>query len=117
MNNLNKIKKHSIENTIGKEKIKLKKQMFPDNYYSYDIHRHLQTDFHNISIEKGEKIHICCFRIVKSRQNKIISNAFLEYLLYKYPNNKKTIENLCVFPFTKYKSGTLLSISKILTKK
>ena len=117
MNNLNKIKKHSIENTIGKGKIELKKQMFPDNYYSYDIHRHLRTDFHNISIEKGEKIHICCFRIVKSRETKIISNAFLEYLLYKYPNNNKKIENLCVFPFTKYTSGTVLSISKILTKR
>ena len=76
-------------------------KLYTNNYYSYNIDRHIKTDYHNIILEKGEKIHICCFDIVKSRSNKIISKPFLRYLLYKYPDNKKSISNLCVFPFYK----------------
>tara|TARA_B100000900_G_scaffold416238_1_gene450434 strand:+ start:4496 stop:5647 length:1152 start_codon:yes stop_codon:yes gene_type:complete len=92
-------------------------KLYTNNYYSYNIDRHMKTDYHNISIEKGEKIHICCFDIVKSQSNKVISKPFLRYLLYKYPDDKKSIGNLCVFPFTKYKSGEILQIGKSLMKK
>ena len=113
-----KIKLHTIEDTLGKREnnSKLKKAIFPDNYYSYDIHRHIQTDFYNLKLEKNEKINICCFRIVKSRPNKIINNPFLQYLLYKYPSNGGSFSDLFIFPFTKYKSGDILTISKKMIK-
>ena len=56
-----------------------------DNYFTYDIHRHLNTDFHQILPNKHEHVFACCFRIVKSTPEKIIKYPFLEYLLYKYP--------------------------------
>ena len=113
MNKSGNIKIRAIEK---KEESKSGK-IYTNNYYSYNIHIHIKTDYHNISLEKGEKIHICCFDIVKSRANKIISKPFLRYLLYKYPDDKKSIGNLCVFPFTKYKSGEILQIGKSLIKK
>ena len=60
------------------------KKYLPDNYYTYDIHRHLATDFHNLKPKKGTHINICCFMIVVSKPNKIIQKPFLQYLLYKY---------------------------------
>ena len=58
------------------------KKYLPDNYHTYDIHRHLKTDFHNLSPQKNTHINICCFKIIKSRPNKIIQLPFLQYLLY-----------------------------------
>ena len=113
MSNLKKIKFESIEDTLGKN-YKKKNIIFPDNYYTYDIHRHLKTDFHNLKVNKHDRINLCCFRIVKSRPNKIIDKPFLQYLLYKYPQNQKKINNLCVFPFTKYISGDYLKIAENL---
>ena len=92
------------------------KKYLPDNYYTYEIHRHLKTDFHNISPKKGDIIHICPFKIITSRPNKIIEKPFLQYLLYKYPESKKEVSNLCVFPFVKYTSGEILNISKTIIK-
>ena len=69
MINSGNIKIRAIEK---KEEAKSGK-LYTNNYYSYNIDRHIKTDYHNISMEKGEKIHICCFDIVKSRANKVIS--------------------------------------------
>lgn len=112
---MNKIKKHKIEDTIARNE--KTKQIYPDNYYSYDIHRHLQTNFYDVKVDEDENIYACCFRIVKSRANKIISNPFLQYLLYKYPNNKKSIKNLCVFPFMKSNGKDLITVSKLIINK
>ena len=89
----------------------------PDNYFTYDIHRHINTDFHNIDIKKGTHINICCFKIVESKPNKIIQKPFLQYLLYKYPKNISNIGNVCIFPFEKYTSGEILNIGKKVVKK
>ena len=77
------------------------KKYLPDNYYTYDIHRHLKTDFHNLSPKKNTHINICCFKIIESRPNKIIQHPFLQYLLYKYPQTYK-IQNLSTFPLVNY---------------
>ena len=74
MINSGNIKIRAIEK---KEEAKSGK-LYTNNYYSYNIDRHIKTDYHNISMEKGEKIHICCFDIVKSRANKVISKPFLK---------------------------------------
>ncbi len=92
------------------------KKYLPDNYYTYDIHRHLKTDFHNLNPKKGTHINMCCFQIVESIPNKIIQKPFLQYLLYKYPKNIPNVGNICVFPFEKYKTGEILHIAKKIVK-
>ena len=94
----------------GQKSVKFDKKqlkLLPDNYYSYDIHRHLKTDFHNLSPKKGDIIYVCPFMVVESKPNKIIENPFLQYLLYKYTKSKKKVSDLCIFPFEKYKTGDI----------
>ena len=112
-----KIKLQNISSSEKKSVFSIKqKKYLPDNYYTYDIHRHLDTDFHNIKPTQGMHINICCFKIVESRPNKIIEKPFLQYLLYKYPKSIKKVGNVCVFPFEKYQSGEILSIGKKIVK-
>ena len=87
-----------------------------DNYFTYDIHRHLNTDFHQILPNKDEHVFACCFRIVKSTPEKIIKYPFLEYLLYKYPQQSKHVSNLCIFPFRKYHKKKILEMGKEMVK-
>ena len=112
-----KIKLQNI--SLKEEKIAFnpkQKKYLPDNYYTYDIHRHLKTDFHNLSPKKNTHINICCFKIIESRPNKIIQHPFLQYLLYKYPKNTKNVGNICLFPFEMYKSGAVLDTTKKMIK-
>ena len=95
--------------------LKKEDKIVPDNYFTYDIHRHLKTDFHTIEPKKQENIYVCCFRIVLSKPHKIVKRPFLEYLLYKYPSND--LQNLCVFPFSNYTKGKVIDIGKNLVKK
>ena len=114
--NTPKIKLQNISSGNSKPFSTQQKKYLPDNYFTYDIHRHINTDFHNIDIKKGTHINICCFKIVESRPNKIIQRPFLQYLLYKYPKNISQTKNLCVFPFEKYNSGEILNIGKKIVK-
>lgn len=112
-----KIKFNRLSDSSGKKKFSTKQNKYlPDNYYTYDIHRHLETDFHNLNPKKNTHIHICCFTIVESKPNKIITNPFLQYLLYKYPKSQNGLENICVFPFKKYTSGSVNSLGKNMVK-
>ena len=113
------IKLKSKKNTQSNKIIKQKQQnkFLPDNYYSYDIHKHLKTNFHNIQLKKNEHLHFCYFMIAESKPNKIIDKPFLLYLLYKYPCTQKICKNLCVFPFIKYQSGEINEIAKKHTRK
>ena len=57
-----KIKLQNISSSEKKSVFSIKqKKYLPDNYYTYDIHRHLDTDFHNIKPTQGIHINICCF--------------------------------------------------------
>lgn len=86
---------------IGKDK-----KFLPNNYFTYDIHRHLKTDFHSIKPNKKTNIFVCPFRIIESKNDKITNKPFLEYLLFKYPDDSKKIKNVCIFPFQKYDGKT-----------
>ena len=97
--------------------LKEEKTIVPDNYFTYDIHRHLRTDFHTIEPKNKENIYVCCFRIVQSQPIKIIKHPFLEYLLYQYPSKEHSLSNLCIFPFSEYTNGKVLNIGKTLVKK
>ena len=110
-----KQKNNIISNKSTKKNTPYK--FLPDNYYSYDINKHLKTDFHNIQLKKNEHLHFCYFMIAESKPNKIIANPFLLYLLYKYPCTQKECKNLCVFPFLKYQSGEINELAKKHTHK
>ena len=45
-----KQKNNIISNKSTKKNTPYK--FLPDNYYSYDINKHLKTDFHNIQLKK-----------------------------------------------------------------
>ena len=62
-----------------KKRLEEEKTIVPDNYFTYDIHRHLRTDFHTIEPKNKENIYACCFRIVQSTPTKMIKHPFLEY--------------------------------------
>tara|TARA_X000000368_G_scaffold416546_1_gene410727 strand:- start:790 stop:1959 length:1170 start_codon:yes stop_codon:yes gene_type:complete len=112
-----KLKSKKNDNSSKIIKQKQKNKFLPDNYYSYDIHKHLKTDFHNIQLKKNEHLHFCYFMIAESKPNKIIDKPFILYLLYKYPCTQKICKNLCVFPFIKYQSGEINEIAKKYTHK
>jgi len=114
-----KLDKSLIRLDSRPQKIELnkKKQILSDTYFTYNIHKHLKTNFHELKPQKDEHINICCFRIIQSRPNKIIKNSFIEYLLYKYSPDSKDVKNLCVFPFTEYNNGKILDIGKNIIKK
>ena len=100
-----------------KKRLEEEKTIVPDNYFTYDINRHLRTDFHTIEPKNKENIYACCFRIVQSTPTKMIKHPFLEYLLYKYPIKSHKLSNLCIFPFSEYTNGEVLNIGKTLVKR
>lgn len=91
-------------------------KLFPDNYFTYNIHKAIKTDFHNIKSSGSTKIFVCCFKILESIPGKTFSKPFLQYLLYKYPESKSKLSNLCVFPFTTQKKKTVQQTGKELVK-
>ena len=97
---------------IGKDK-----KFLPDNYFTYDIHRHLKTDFHSLKPNNKTNIFVCPFRIIESKNDKITNKPFLEYLLFKYPDGNKKMKNLCIFPFQKYNNkSSVKNIGKEIIK-
>lgn len=71
----------------------------------------VEKNFDKISPNKNSKIFICIYRICKSTKKKIIYKEFLQYLLYKFPDNN------IVFPFKNYIKGNPLKIANGLVKK
>ena len=96
---------------IGKED-----KLFPDNYFTYNIHKAVKTDFHTVKKNPRKKIFVCCFKILESIPGKTFSKPFLQFLLYKYPETKSKLSNLCIFPFTLLKNNTLQQAGKELVK-
>jgi hypothetical protein len=84
----------------------------------YPITNIVETDFKKIP-DTIENIITCIYRINTTKNNYATSLPYLEYLLYKYPSEKKhSIENTCIFPFVKYsKNKTILSQSNDLCHK
>ena len=88
-----------IKNEVITIKYNKKDDFFPDNYYKYNLNNVLKTDFKDLDLSTSTFIYACCFRVIVSQPNKIIQTPFLEYLLFKYPNNTSSHSNLCIFPF------------------
>jgi len=73
--------------------------------YKYNISEDLNNDI-NINLKNGTNIFICIYRVISSNNEQNIYKPFLQYLLYKYPNNSSVFKNTCSFPFIKYKQGS-----------
>ena len=116
--NIEEMSKISNESDIIIDQLGKDKKFIPDNYFTYDIHRHLKTDFHSLKPNNKTNIFVCPFRIVESKNDKITTKPFLEYLLFKYSsNNNNKLKNLCIFPFQKYnKKYTVKNIGKDIIK-
>ena len=65
--------------------------------FSYPINTILRTDYHNISLQKNQKIFFCCYQISVSTRRK--RTPFLLYTLWKYPKSNKEYSDLFIFPF------------------
>tara|TARA_B100000963_G_scaffold70602_1_gene58867 strand:- start:1248 stop:2405 length:1158 start_codon:yes stop_codon:yes gene_type:complete len=90
-------------NTIKNEVITIKynkdDDFYPDNYYKYNLNGVLNTDFSSLQTTPKTFIYVSCFRVIESKNNKIIQNPFLQYLLFKYPSSNSSYSNLTIFPF------------------
>jgi len=96
---------------------KTKQTKSQDTYFKYNLHKCLKTNFHEIDIQENDHINFCCFRITESTKYVQVLYPYLEYLLYKYPDNKKKESNLCLFPFIEYKKDMkILNESKKFIK-
>ena len=60
-----------------------------------------------------ERIIFCIYRIVHCKNRSNTKLPFLQYLLYKYPDN---VENVIVFPFIKYKGGNIIKTASKYVK-
>ena len=108
-----KSKYKNITNKLFKKKNKIKKNTIiintPDNIpsneteLSYDAVNILRTDFNTIDKSNIDLLVICIYKLNSSGNNFLTTYPYLEYLLYKYPSDfkKKSLQNTCVFPFTK----------------
>lgn len=85
------------------------------NTYTYDITKTLNTDLKQLPA-KPKIIAFCIFRIITCKNREKPLYPFLQYLLYKYPSENKSIGDVLVFPFVKYKKGSITQIAQNTTK-
>ena len=85
------------------------------NEYTYNINRAINTDINQMPTNPSI-ISFCIYRIITCKNRSKPSNPFLQYLLYKYPSTQTAASNIMVFPFIKYRSGTINTIANHMTK-
>lgn len=73
--------------------------------FKYNIKKILKIDYNNIELNNNSNIFVCIYKINFDIDTKKIKSPFLQYLLYKYPNNNSNLSNKMIFPFIKYKTG------------
>ena len=84
--------------------------------YSYNI-ENILNDIANIDFTP-KNIVFCFYRMINNKNRADINSAYLQYLLYKYPESKKENSNSLVFPFVKFNSKkTLEDTIALYTKK
>ena len=105
---------NTMKNEVITIKYNKKDDFYPDNYYNYNLNGVLNSDFSQLKPTPNTFVYACCFRVIVSKPNKIIQNPFLEYLLFKYPNNNSSHSNLCIFPFRILGKDTVKQASKKL---
>ena len=77
--------------------------------YTYNIGTIINTSLQDIP-NNPSIINFCIYRVITCKNREKISNPFIQYLLYKYPKNNTSHSDLMVFPFIKYKSGSVIKI-------
>ena len=83
--------------------------------YTYNIEQILNTNIHDIPTNPST-ISFCIYRIITCKNRAKPMHPFLQYLLYKYPSSNTDNSNLLVFPFIKYKKGSVITIANKITK-
>ena len=102
LQNLAKQKKSTTKNSKTKK----------INYFKYNIDKVVNTDFHELKNKNISNVNVCCFRIIESTKYSEVLFPYLEFLLFKYPENKKKESNLCLFPFFQVKKKDSINESK-----
>lgn len=107
----NKTSSIAIKNIVDPTHIKLNSptpDLVGDCYkFNYNITTIINTDFKELP-RSPERILFCVYRIVNCNNRSNTELPFLQYLLYKYPDN---VLNQMVFPFIKYKQGNVLNLA------
>ena len=75
--------------------------------FNYNITNIINSNFKELPTNP-ERILFCIYRIVDCKNRSNAQLPFLQYLLYKYPDN---VNNTMVFPFIKYKHGKILKLA------
>ena len=83
--------------------------------YTYNIEQILNTNIHDIPTNPST-ISFCIYSIITCKNRAKPMHPFLQYLLYKYPSSNTDNSNLLVFPFIKYKKGSVITIANKITK-
>ena len=68
--------------------------------YTYNISSSINTNLKDIP-EDYKRLVFCIHRVIHCKIQQNVNMPFLQYLLYKYPEQKGDALNLMVFPFTK----------------
>jgi len=85
--------------------------------YKYNISEKINQDI-NINLKNGTNVFICIYRVISSNDEQNIYKPFLQYLLYKYPNDSRSYKNTLSFPFVKYRpNSNLIELIKPFIKK
>ena len=85
------------------------------NAYKYDIVNTINTDLKELPA-KPSVINFCIYRVITCRNRSRPEYPFLQYLLYKYPQKNKVSGDIMVFPFIKYKHGSIIKQAAKTTK-
>ena len=109
--------KNTLNNSLFPTHIKINSPSPIKNKCStfvYDIDKTLNTNLDQLP-SKPTVISFCIYRIITCKNRERPTHPFLQYLLYKYPSNIKNINDTFVFPFIKYKSGSIVNLAKKFT--
>ena len=87
----------------------------PSCDYTYNIRQTLNTELHELPTNPST-ISFCIYRVITCKNRAKPVYPFLQYLLYKYPSSKTDNSNLMVFPYIKYKKGSIIAIANRISK-
>ena len=61
--------------------------------FKYNIKKILKIDYNNVELNNNSNIFVCIYKTNFDIDTKKIKSPFLQYLLYKYPNNNSNSSN------------------------
>lgn len=93
-----------LKNLAKQKKTETSSSQKKSKYFKYQVDKVLSTDFHELKNKEIQTVNMSCFRIVESTKYAEVLFPYLEFLLFKYPENKKKESNLTLFPFFQIKN-------------